>query len=789
MKTSDIGIAPLEQAEAAKRYAEALRRMASQAAQAGDATQAGKFEELAEKLEAGVLTIAFCGHFSAGKSTLVNALCGERLLPSSPIPTSANVVTIRNGKPGAHVVFRGADGSVKETPDLPVEQLSAFAVDGEGVAAIDVSYPVPLLGDRMALVDTPGVDSTDGAHRAATESALHLADVVFYVTDYNHVLSEVNFRFLRTLHQWGKPTYVIVNQVDKHRESEVSFAAFREGIRTAMQAWRIEPAGLLFLSLREPGHPLSQQGELVRIMEALKPLTEPLMLHSAARSARYLAEEHRACLRQTNAEAREGLLAELGGGEALAALERKRAELEQAIAAVESAGERDMARWKEEVDRLLGNANLTPAETREKAREMLESLQPGFKVGWLGSGAKTETERERRLEALAADFNAQAAANLHNHVRDLLRREAKAAGWEGAEREAELERSFPAADTAWLKARVKPGAGADGQATLNYAAETSAEWKAQVRKAALRLLGELDGRKSPARAAEAASLHDELARLGGQEAVAARLRDMDAAERAAEAALLALLPGEDEASAIALPSPHPVQAAAAAAERGARADARPAEPSAISRLADVAASSAAASASDVSPIGAPTGAAELLAQAEALIRPIPQLRKQADSLAAKAEQLRQSRFTIALFGAFSAGKSSFANALVGLPALPVSPNPTTATINRIVAPTADAPHGSAMIAMKTPEAMREDLAHSLERLGVDPAAVRGAADDAAALLALSKRMTPDDIHPRGRPHLAFLRAAAGGWARYGEKLGTHFLAGEAEYRRYVAEEE
>ncbi|MBB6669060.1 dynamin family protein, partial [Cohnella nanjingensis] len=54
---------------------------------------------------------------------------------------------------------------------------------------------------------------------------------------------------------------------------------------------------------------------------------------------------------------------------------------------------------------------------------------------------------------------------------------------------------------------------------------------------------------------------------------------------------------------------------------------------------------------------------------------------------------------------------------------------------------------------------------------------------------LSKRMTPDDIHPRGRPHLAFLRAAAGGWARYGEKLGTHFLAGEAEYRRYVAEEE
>ena len=42
------------------------------------------------------------------------------------------------------------------------------------------------------------------------------------------------------------------------------------------------------------------------------------------------------------------------------------------------------------------------------------------------------------------------------------------------------------------------------------------------------------------------------------------------------------------------------------------------------------------------------------------------------------------QFTVALFGAFSAGKSSFANALLGEKVLPVSPNPTTATINQIL---------------------------------------------------------------------------------------------------------
>ena len=60
--------------------------------------------------------------------------------------------------------------------------------------------------------------------RMATESALHLADVVFYVMDYNHVQSEINFAFAEQLKDWGKPLYLIVNQIDKHRERELTFA-------------------------------------------------------------------------------------------------------------------------------------------------------------------------------------------------------------------------------------------------------------------------------------------------------------------------------------------------------------------------------------------------------------------------------------------------------------------------------------------------------------------------------------------------------------------------------------
>ncbi len=69
----------------------------------------------------------------------------------------------------------------------------------------------------------PGIDSTDDAHQLATESTLHLADVIFYMMDYNHVQSEVNLQFVKELKQRNKTVYLVVNQIDKHKENELSF--------------------------------------------------------------------------------------------------------------------------------------------------------------------------------------------------------------------------------------------------------------------------------------------------------------------------------------------------------------------------------------------------------------------------------------------------------------------------------------------------------------------------------------------------------------------------------------
>ncbi|WP_297987910.1 dynamin family protein, partial [uncultured Anoxybacillus sp.] len=63
----------------------------------GGIVQADQTKQLIKKVYHEEFIIAFCGHFSAGKSSLINELIGTPLLPSSPIPTSANLVKVKSG--------------------------------------------------------------------------------------------------------------------------------------------------------------------------------------------------------------------------------------------------------------------------------------------------------------------------------------------------------------------------------------------------------------------------------------------------------------------------------------------------------------------------------------------------------------------------------------------------------------------------------------------------------------------------------------------------------------------
>ncbi len=89
-----------------------------------------------------------------------------------------------------------------------------------------------------------------------------------------------------------------------------------------------------------------------------------------------------------------------------------------------------------------------------------------------------------------------------------------------------------------------------------------------------------------------------------------------------------------------------------------------------------------------------------------------------EQLEQEIKHIQTEQFTLSLFGAFSAGKSSLANALLGEKVLPASPHPTTATVTTVTRPTSTYANGDVFVQYKTYEQLRGELASISQLLDV-----------------------------------------------------------------------
>lgn len=175
-------------------------------------------------------------------------------------------------------------------------------------------------------------------------------------------------------------------------------------------------------------------------------------------------------------------------------------------------------------------------------------------------------------------------------------------------------------------------------------------------------------------------------------------------------------------------------------------------------------------------------AAERLRRASVEIEGVPGMQAQAQAMRERAERLTANRFTVALFGAFSAGKSSFANALMGDMVLPVSPNPTTAAINKIMPPTQERPHGTVRVVLKSREAVEQDVLRSLSVFGLVASDLNGALEQL-------NRIDVSQIPPTAKPHYTFLKAVTKGLGEMEAHLGGELIVDMKAFKSFVAKEE
>lgn len=155
------------------------------------------------RLQAERLKILVIGEFSRGKSTFINALIGQPVLPSKVNPTTATINVISGGDP-AQAEVQYEDGT-RDTLPLPSERINRFL---EGVVTtsnehanriqvVRIQLPGKLDDFPIDIVDTPGVNDLDQARETITYKYLREADAAVLLLDAQQPLSESERIFLK----------------------------------------------------------------------------------------------------------------------------------------------------------------------------------------------------------------------------------------------------------------------------------------------------------------------------------------------------------------------------------------------------------------------------------------------------------------------------------------------------------------------------------------------------------------------------------------------------------------
>lgn len=178
-----------------------LAAMQSLLAELGLKELEGELQQLIGASAKKTFSIAVVGEFSKGKSTLVNALIRQNLLPTGLLPSTA-VLTKLTYHQHPTLVYQG-DGSRQKLP-LSEEgwKFIGNARTGaeRGVVAF-VGVEDPWLRDgNYEIVDTPGVNAYASADASAADIALGYADSAIIVLSADAPMSMTEATFLRERH-------------------------------------------------------------------------------------------------------------------------------------------------------------------------------------------------------------------------------------------------------------------------------------------------------------------------------------------------------------------------------------------------------------------------------------------------------------------------------------------------------------------------------------------------------------------------------------------------------------
>jgi len=158
------------------------------------------------------------GGFSSGKSSLINAIIEEKILPTKITPeTSIPTEIVYNRINKAYILQNN------EWKETTFEKVLSNELKFEDTKLIKLELNKPFMEkiSTIKLVDMPGLDSGIEAHNQAIDNYLNNSIAYIITVDAEQGLTESVINFLKELSLYNVPVLVVVTKCDKRKPSDI----------------------------------------------------------------------------------------------------------------------------------------------------------------------------------------------------------------------------------------------------------------------------------------------------------------------------------------------------------------------------------------------------------------------------------------------------------------------------------------------------------------------------------------------------------------------------------------
>lgn len=200
------------------------------------------FNTAYDHLEHPTYDIVVCGEVKKGKSSLLNAIIGQNILPVDTNVATSQVFRISNSsKESFSLVF--TDGT---TRTITREQLSTFGSQVEAnqngmpdlgnriLSHIQVNVPVQFLPAHVNLVDTPGLGAVYKSHEWLTQNYVKKASAVVFVFEAGQPMVELEKTFINKVLDVTPHVMFVMTKIDTVMAS--AWAAQKSRIEESLAA-------------------------------------------------------------------------------------------------------------------------------------------------------------------------------------------------------------------------------------------------------------------------------------------------------------------------------------------------------------------------------------------------------------------------------------------------------------------------------------------------------------------------------------------------------------------------